>query len=684
MKTCLLCTSRPDVGAFYLHELKSIFHDTISFKLFISKSNSPPDINTIADIILVTNTDQVQYVQPFMHPNTTLINLNFSYPLDQIQALQRYPKGTKVKLYFSFPMMRRNIRGLFYENNIHNFIYVDYSDPTFDLLIIDNLTLSPYPDAPEIFSIGQRRIAFSTLFQIASSADVLNELMEKRIIQHSTGYTSLNTAFPYVYNNFMSSQMQLKTILDGIGDAIAILDHSLHLCHYNNQFFSLFKDCSSALNCPISQIPTLKFLVPCFQMNMPLNNFLTTSDTLGEMSISIKYLSQGIEASDSYILIAQPLNVINKRNQVLSRQIAKKGHQAHFTFTDIIAESPSMQRCIHTAQKIARIDKTTLVVGESGCGKEMLVQAIHSASKRSKYPFVSINCAAIPANLLESELFGYAEGAFTGSKRGGKQGLFELANQGTLFLDEVGEISLEAQSKLLRAIETREIMPVGSDSITTVDVRIIAATNKQLKTLVQEGKFRLDLYYRLNTITLEIPPLRSRPEDIPVLIDHFIWKELRHSRNIQPDLAHFFKNYSWEGNVRQLRNVIEYMVNITDDDLTMEDLPDYIKNETVSSGSEISQFSASVPENIDLPSFDQFSPIQMQVLRLIVLGVQNGDTSRNSLNAYLKEKGFTCSDYLLRKYLAALKGADLLSFERGPKGMSLTASGKKFLQQTSS
>ena len=162
MKTCLLCTSRPDVGAFYLHELKSLFHDTISFRLFISKSNSPLDINTIADIVLVTNTDQVQYIQPFMHPNTTLINLNFSYPLDQIQALQRYPKGTKAKLYFSFPMMRRNIRGLFYENNIHNFIYVDYPDPTFDLLIIDNLTLPPYPDAPEIFSIGERRIAFST------------------------------------------------------------------------------------------------------------------------------------------------------------------------------------------------------------------------------------------------------------------------------------------------------------------------------------------------------------------------------------------------------------------------------------------------------------------------------------------------------------------------------------------
>lgn len=195
-------------------------------------------------------------------------------------------------------------------------------------------------------------------------------------------------------------------------------------------------------------------------------------------------------------------------------------------------------------------------------GKRTVCSCHSQRLQQRKVSFVALNCAAIPANLLESELFGYEEGAFTGAKKGGKIGLFQTANMGTLFLDEIGEMTLETQAKLLRVLEEQEIMRVGSDKIIKVDTRIIAATNKNLKKLVEEGAFRLDLYYRLNTLMVNIPPLRERPEDIKTLARFFISQETERPIRICDDLMNFLMNFSWEGNVRELRNCIEYMVHV--------------------------------------------------------------------------------------------------------------------------
>jgi len=262
------------------------------------------------------------------------------------------------------------------------------------------------------------------------------------------------------------------------------------------------------------------------------------------------------------------------------RKLANKimGRKAIYTFDKIIGQSPVMLELIEFAKKIADSKSTVLITGESGCGKEVFAQAIQNHSPRKNEPFVVINCGAIPRNLMESELFGYDDGAFTGAKRGGQIGKFEVADGGTIFLDEIGEMPLEMQTKLLRAIEEGTIVRVGSTSEIPVNVRIIAATNKELRKEVKKGNFRHDLYYRLNVIPIELPPLRERKEDIPRLTNYFM-KKIAYRINKRPvtiseEEMHIITHYTWPGNVRELENFIELGIN--KEKLPMELLKDEI------------------------------------------------------------------------------------------------------------
>lgn len=237
-----------------------------------------------------------------------------------------------------------------------------------------------------------------------------------------------------------------------------------------------------------------------------------------------------------------------------------------------------MKRLKNDSIKFAQGSSTILIQGESGTGKEVFARAIHGESSFKNGPFVTVNCAAIPDNLLESELFGHEEGSFTGSMKGGKIGKFELANKGTLFLDEVGEMPIHLQPKLLRAIQEKKFQRIGSNKDILVKTRIIAATNRDLEKMIDAGEFREDLYYRLNVIPLIIPPLRERKEDISVLLKYFlnIYNDIldKNIRSFSPETEQFLINYKWPGNVRELQNVVEYAVNIAKDDIIKaEDLP---------------------------------------------------------------------------------------------------------------
>lgn len=257
-------------------------------------------------------------------------------------------------------------------------------------------------------------------------------------------------------------------------------------------------------------------------------------------------------------------------------------YQANYTFDDIKGVSPCFLKVKELALKAAKLDSTVLIQGESGTGKELFAQAIVNAGPRASKPFVTINCGAIPDAMLESELFGYEGGAFTGAKREGKPGRLELAEGGTVFLDEIGELPLRLQVKLLRVLQSGTISRLGSTREVTLDVRVIAATNRDLADMVRKKEFREDLYYRLNVIPIQLPPLRERTEDISILLNYFLEKYNREfNKNIQgftPEAMEFLLNYGWPGNIRELENTMEFAISMASGSLVSpEDLPERLK-----------------------------------------------------------------------------------------------------------
>ncbi len=251
-----------------------------------------------------------------------------------------------------------------------------------------------------------------------------------------------------------------------------------------------------------------------------------------------------------------------ERKVISYREKIKSVLSPKYSLCDIRGNSPAIVRAKELIENYAKTESPVLLLGATGTGKELFAHALHLESRRCKGPFVSINCAAIPQELFESELFGYAPGAFTGAQRDGKMGQMELADKGTLFLDEIGDMPLHAQVKLLRVLEEKIVYRLGCNTPKKVDFRLMAATNRDIKAMIREGKFREELYYRLNTMTVNIPPLRERKEDIPVLIRHFLDRLDRHTISCSDGAMEMLMRYHWPGNVRELKNVIERAVSL--------------------------------------------------------------------------------------------------------------------------
>ena len=284
---------------------------------------------------------------------------------------------------------------------------------------------------------------------------------------------------------------------------------------------------------------------------------------IGNITINIQHLPIKFEKEKiGYVSTFEDVTKIQKLEERIRKKLNEKGFKAKWTFRDIVTESPRMMALKNDAALYAQMKSTILIEGESGTGKEMFAQSIHNASACSDGPFVAVNCAAIPENLLESELFGYDTGAFTGAQKDGKRGLFEIAHNGTMFLDEIGEVSQSLQARLLRVLQEREIMHVGGNKIIPVDVRIICATNKPLEEKIKTGEFREDLYYRINVFNVKVPPLRHRKEDLQKLSYNlmnrmgFFPKEAD-KRLMEEKAFPVFRGYNWPGNIRELQNMLE-------------------------------------------------------------------------------------------------------------------------------
>ncbi len=313
------------------------------------------------------------------------------------------------------------------------------------------------------------------------------------------------------------------------------------------------------------------------------------------------YITKGDDNDKIIPLLARAMEKVQlqKRVALLEQQVGKR-----YTFDAILGNSPLIAAAVVLARKVAPTDATVLLLGETGTGKEVFAQAIHHASKRFAKPFMALNCSAFSKELLESELFGHKAGAFTGASKD-KRGLIEEANQGTLFLDEIGEMHIDLQAKLLRVLETSEFIKVGDIKSTRVDVRIIAATNRDLQQVVEQGGFRDDLYYRLNVFTISLPALRDRKKDIPVIADYYLHffsrKSGKRIEGISKDFLGHLQQHEWKGNIRELKNIIERAVILADGPmLTVDNLPSELQVTGLRVGGPLSAFDLASVEKLHI------------------------------------------------------------------------------------
>lgn len=409
---------------------------------------------------------------------------------------------------------------------------------------------------PYVIDIGRRLISIMTI------ADILQHFTGSAACDHlvSSRYIKsfVNVSFALAEQNSKNRllQAQLETVIANSPNGILLVNEEYDILICNQMAENLLE--SSALGGK-----NLNDFLPLEEVNNLLcSEFIHLND---KMLYVTRTIVNGPNRKECFLLTIESLAQIQDIDQQYRKQKKLVDNHAKYKFKDIVYRSPSMLQLIDKAKVFAQTSSTILITGESGTGKELLAQAIHNASPRRSAPFIAINCAALTESLLESELFGYEEGAFTGARKGGKKGLFELAHMGTLFLDEIGDTPATTQIKLLRALQEKEILRVGGDKIIPVDVRIIAATNQDLQGLTEQGAFRRDLYFRLKILPLTMPPLRQRPEDIELLFLHAMQKMADSKQvpsEIDPKLSILLNHHTWPGNIRELENVAEYYINI--------------------------------------------------------------------------------------------------------------------------
>ncbi len=518
---------------------------------------------------------------------------------------------------------------------------------------------------PHVIDIGDRLMSIATISQILYhlTGNWMDDiLINSRYIQN---YVKLSMSLAEHANYSQMLHRQMETVIANFEDGVLVTDNNNVITYHN-------KIASEMLGHDQLCGKTLDQLFPIsFKGESEETTFMSVDNRTLHITRKVIDLSSGKKAEN---IIIKDLTNIRDIAEQYQRQKKYAERSAKFSFADILHKSTIVRDMINKAMAFASTNSTILIVGESGTGKEMFVQSIHNASSRKDRPFVAMNCAALSETLLESELFGYDGGAFTGALKGGKRGLFEMAHTGTIFLDEIGDAPLSIQKKLLRVLQEKEIMRVSGNKVIPIDVRVIAATNRNLADLVATKQFREDLFYRLNVFPLFIPPLRERREDIKILLDFFLRKYAAiHNQPVpRPDISilEVLTNYAWPGNIRQLKNVAEYIVTAS---LFCTDLfTEILQLLSIASVNETPMFADSEEQT---PK----RKIQIQAI-LEILDQKKSDErlGRSTIREKLLAREITLTEQQVKSRLALLHKQRFVESVTG-KGTTISLAGRRYL-----
>lgn len=538
------------------------------------------------------------------------------------------------------------------------------------------------PPGVTLYDIGERTVDPNCMLRLA------NKLGIKNIFDSpSAEQARRNVALPqWGLDNLLwentNAKKNIRAIIEYIEDGILICDNQGECYLGNEKVKELLK---------IDVIDGLKIgdFIPSINLTEAAEqkqNFIVTVDGKKLVVTITAILSKG--GHDGNLVVIRNFEEAEERQHRLRNKVSGEKHEARYTFADMKGESRAIRDVISLARRMAKSSSSVMILGESGTGKEVLAQSIHNASPRCGYNFVALNCAAIPENLLESELFGYEEGAFTGARKGGKIGYFELAHKGTIFLDEIGEMPLALQGKLLRVIEERKVARVGSSRLIDVDVRIIAATNKDVKQLAAEGKFREDLYYRLNVLPIKLPNLNQREQDVLLLFDSFR-QSLGGSWHCSEEVKQILLRHKWQGNIREVRNVAEYLDNLGKALIEPEDLPEYLRDDVAAEPAECVFPVVREAVEISEKEFHQFVTREGRSLRLhqtvlealAAYGLHGKKAGRSQVKSWMDAAGCTYTETEIRNALHKLSQYGYVRALKGRGGSEITPEGCALLEK---
>lgn len=521
-----------------------------------------------ADLIVVSSKMMLAEAKEFLSEDSKVIIANRSLNMEYIDKLFHLPKGTKVMLVNDELENSIEVIRLLKEIGIDYLEYLPYApksrlqyDPGTVGIAITPGEVSLVPNyINKVIDIGPRVIDITTIIEILSILNLLDEKSRFISSKYMETIISLNLQLHDSIEEAESMNNYLFKVLDQVNDGIIAFNSNGIISVFNENCEEAFGiKASFAVRKNITQITRDRYLVDFLMDNNQIKDQLFKIN--GVDYIINKFRVEKMNSTVCTIKNTKDTIDMEKR---LRQNLIKKGFVGKYNFSDIIGSSDIMRSTVETAKKLAKADLSILIYGESGVGKELFASAIHNESPRCSSTFLAVNFSSLSEDLAESELFGYEEGAFTGAKKGGKIGLFEQANGGTIFLDEIGDISHRVQARLLRVLQEKEIRRVGGTEIIPVNVRVIAATNKNLAEMCQSGLFREDLYHRLKKLYLKVPPLREHLDDIDELVENFIYKNGRKEITISQQVMTTLSNNKWSGNVRELENTIEYFLAVSE------------------------------------------------------------------------------------------------------------------------
>lgn len=623
------------------------------------------------DLCIVPTEDISNTIAEKLFPGTKIMSIKRTLLKDKIYKVSEIPSNTKVLVVNTSKEFVQETISTLLEMGVN---YVDFypyypgieSYPEDVKIAVTPGEIDLVPKSIEkVIDIGDRVIDSESIFNIINHLNLFNDETKNILLDYMLKISSKNLGFFELLKNSNLEKEFMKEILEAM-NVIIIIYNDKNIITYNNKNAMILSNTNmngylvndlfdNEILLEDKDIKNEVIQVKGNYYNLKKKVYFKNGKVIG-----------GIIALRDYNTIKKEILSYNKRTNVMN-------FNAKYTFEDILGNSIEIKKTKERAKRAAKTDLDILIEGETGTGKELFAHSIHNESNRKEGPFVAFNCAALSNNLLESELFGYDDGAFTGARKGGKMGFIELANHGTLFLDEIGEITENVQVKLLRVLQEREIIRVGGTKRIPIDVRVIAATNKNLIELVKEGKFRKDLYFRLNVLTIKIPPLRKRKGDCLFLISHIL-RNRNLNYEIPKEIIDILEQYNWPGNVRELQNYCETIINM-EEEFSISTLPENIAKFVLNKNAS----KPIIDQNINILG-EKRKREKYEILKIINTANNNGEKiGRKTIVYKLNEKNIKLGIQEVRTLLYELEEKGLVEIYKGRTGTVITDMGKRLL-----